>query len=60
MRSIILTFGLSENNNYYAKNIEYVLTNLGQCDIEVTANLLHNKIIAIDENFIFEVENKNY
>ena len=44
----------------YAKNVEYVLTNLGQCDIEVTANLLHNKIIAIDENFIFEVENKNY
>ena len=37
---------------------QYVLTNMGKCDIETTANLLHNKLIAINEGFEFEVENK--
>lgn len=39
-------------------NCQYVLTNMGKCDIETTANLLHNKLIAINEGFEFEVENK--
>lgn len=44
----------------YTKNMEYVLTNLAQCDIEVASNLLHNKLIAMDENFMFDVEQKDY
>lgn len=39
---------------------EVVLTNMGKCDIEVAANLLHNRLIALDENFEFEIENKKY
>ena len=42
------------------KNLQVVLTNMGKCDIEVVSNLLHNKLIALDENFEFEVENKKY
>lgn len=42
------------------KDLQVVLTNMGKCDIEVVANLLHNKLIAIDENFEIEVENKKY
>lgn len=42
------------------KNSQVVLTNMGKCDIEVVSNLLHNKLIALDENFEFEVENKKY
>ena len=44
----------------YANKMEIVLTNMGQCDIAVTANLLQNKLIAVFDNFIFEVENKDY
>ena len=40
------------------ESCQYVLTNMGKCDIETTANLLHNKLIAINEGFEFEVENK--
>lgn len=42
------------------KTYQVVLTNMGKCDIEVVTNLLHNKLIALDENFEFEVENKKY
>lgn len=42
----------------YANGKQYVLTNMGKCDIEVTANLLHNKMIAINEGFEFVEEHK--
>lgn len=42
----------------FTDSCQYVLTNMGKCDIETTANLLHNKLIAINEGFEFEVENK--
>lgn len=43
----------------YANGNQYVLTNMGKCDIEVTANLLHNKMIAINEGFEFVEEHKD-
>ena len=43
-----------------ANKCHYVLTNMGKCDIEVTSNLLYNKLLAVDESFNFEVENKEY
>lgn len=41
-----------------ANNIQYVLTNMGKCDIEVTSNLLHNKLIALNPDFEFIIEQK--
>ena len=41
-----------------ANNIQYVLTNIGKCDIEVTSNLLHNKLIALNPDFEFIIEQK--
>ena len=42
------------------KDINCVLTNMKNIDLDNIGNLLHNKLIAIDENFKEEIEHKEY
>lgn len=40
--------------------IKCILTNMKNIDLEQVANLLHNKMSTIDENFTEEIEHKEY